>query len=104
MAQYKIDFGRIRWEESDVGVRFKAYQQAGKRVRLAEFAREYSEPDWCTKGHIGYVLEGQIEIDFNGKTFVFGPGDGLFIPAGSQHKHKARTLTDKAKIILVEDT
>ncbi len=44
-----------------------------------------------------------MEIDFNGKTVIFGPGNGLFIPAGEQHQHKARILTDVVKVILIED-
>jgi quercetin dioxygenase-like cupin family protein len=70
---------------------------------LAEFSREFVEADWCTKGHIGYVLEGQIEIDFDGEAIVFGPGDGLFIPAGEEHKHKGRALGDVVRVVLVED-
>jgi hypothetical protein len=44
-----------------------------------------------------------MEIDFNGKTVVFGPGNGVFIPAGEKHKHKGKVLTDVVKVILVED-
>ena len=101
--QYKIDFKSMEWESPADGVRFKAYQQGGRKLRLVEFAKEFVEPDWCTKGHIGYILEGQMEIDFDGKIVAFGPGDGLFIPAGEEHKHKARVLTDKVKVIAVED-
>ncbi len=103
MKQYKIDFGAMAWEEPTVGVRFKAYKQGGRKLRLVEFGKEFIEPDWCRKGHIGYILEGQMEIDFNGEVIVFGSGDGLFIPAGQEHKHKARILTDTVKVILVED-
>ena len=91
------------WETPAVGVKFKAHEQDGKKLRLAEFTKEFVESDWCTKGHIGYVLEGQVEIDFNGKIVVFGPGEGLFIPAGEKHKHKATVSTDTLKIILIED-
>ena len=103
MEQHKIDFESMEWEEPAEGVRFKAYEQDGRKLRLVEFAKEFVEPDWCEHGHIGYILEGQLEIDFNGKMIVFGPGDGIFIPAGQKHKHKARTLTDKVKVIAVED-
>ena len=103
MEQYKIDFESTEWETPAVGVKFKAYEQGGEKLRLVEFAKEFVEPDWCTKGHIGYILEGQMEIDFDGKVIVFGPGDGVFIPAGEKHKHKGRVLTDTVKIILVED-
>ena len=103
MPQYKIDFESMEWESPVDGVRFKAYDQDGKKLRIVEFTKEFVEPDWCTKGHIGYILEGQIEIDFDGKVIPFGPGDGIFIPAGKEHKHKGRVLTDKVKAILVED-
>lgn len=103
MEQYKIDFESMEWESPADGVRFKAYEQDAKKLRLVEFGKEFVEPDWCTKGHIGLLLEGQMEIDFNGEKEVFGPGDGIFIPAGEEHKHKGRVLTDKVKVILVED-
>ena len=103
MEQYRIDFESMEWESPARGVRFKAYEQGGRKLRLVEFAKEFVEPDWCTKGHIGYILEGQMEIDFNGEKKVFSPGDGVFIPAGEKHKHKGRVLTDKVKAILVED-
>jgi ethanolamine utilization protein EutQ (cupin superfamily) len=89
------------WDTPAVGIRFKAYEQDGRRLRLAEFSREFVEHDWCTKGHIGYVLEGQMEIDFDGQSLTFGPGDGLFIPPGDKHTAKVKTKT--AKVILVED-
>jgi quercetin dioxygenase-like cupin family protein len=103
MEGYKIGFQSMQWEAPAAGVRFKAYEQGGRRLRLAEFGKEFVEPDWCNKGHIGYVLEGQMEIEFDAKVVKFGPGDGVFIPAGEEHKHKARLLTDVAKVVLVEE-
>ena len=100
--QYKVDFESMEWEVPADGARFKAYEQGGRKLRLIEFAKEFVELDWRTNGHIGYILEGQMEIDFDGKVILFGPGDGLFIPAGQKHKHKGRVLTDKVKAILVE--
>ena len=103
MEKYKIDFKTMPWEAPALGVRFKAHEQDGRKLRLAEFTKDFIESDWCTKGHIGYVLEGRMEIDFDGKVILFGPGDGLFIPTGEKHKHKAKVSTDTLKIILVED-
>jgi quercetin dioxygenase-like cupin family protein len=103
MEQYKIDFESMEWETPADGVRFKAYEQDGRKLRLVEFAKEFIEPDWCTKGHIGYILQGEMEINFDGKVIMFSEGDGLFIPAGEKHKHKGRVLTDKIKVILVEE-
>lgn len=98
-----MDFESIPWENPATGVRFKVFEKDGKKLRLAEFAKDFVEADWCTRGHIGYIIEGQMEIDFNGKVIVFGPGDGLFISAGEEHKHKGKALTDIVRLILVED-
>jgi quercetin dioxygenase-like cupin family protein len=103
MGRYKVDFGSIPWERPATGVRSKTYEQDGRRLRLAEFAKDFVEPDWCAQGHIGYVLEGVMEVDFHGKAVTFRAGDGVFIPPGSAHGHKARVLTDSVRVVLVED-
>ncbi|MHC4707131.1 MAG: hypothetical protein ACYS8I_08610, partial [Planctomycetota bacterium] len=50
-----------------------AMTEGGRKLRLVEFSKEFVEPDWCSRGHIGYVLEGQMEVNFDGKVIVFGP-------------------------------
>ncbi len=103
MENYKIIFEDIPWESPIPGARFKAYESSGRRLRLVEFAKELTEPDWCQKGHIGYVLSGEMEINFDGKIVQFSPGDGIFIPAGEKHKHIASVLTATVQLILVEE-
>lgn len=61
------------------------------------------DPHWCEKGHIGYVLEGQIEIAFDDEVIVLSPGDGVFIPTGREHRHMGKVLTDLVRIVFVED-
>ena len=100
---YKAEFGPIEWQSPLPGVRFKAFVQGSRRMRLVEYTSDFVEPDWCTKGHIGYVIEGRFEIDFNGRIVQYGPGDGIFIPPGEEHKLKATILSDIAKVFLVED-
>jgi quercetin dioxygenase-like cupin family protein len=102
MESYKVDFRSTAWETPAVGVRFKVHKQGRKQLRLVEFTSEFIESDWCAKGHIGYILAGQLEVDFNGELVIFNSGDGLFIPAGEEHKHKARVITDVVRLILVE--
>jgi quercetin dioxygenase-like cupin family protein len=103
MNGYRVYFDAIAWETSAPGVRAKIHKSEGKQLRLVEFSREFVEADWCRKGHTGFVLEGRLQIDFSGSEVTFGPGDGVFIPAGEDHKHKAKVLTDTARLILVED-
>jgi len=103
MPIYDVDFTAIPWMSPAPGVRYKALQQDGKQLRMVEFSRDFVEPDWCQRGHIGYVVEGELEIDFNGQLITFHAGDGVFIPPGEAHKHKARALTEVATLVLVED-
>lgn len=103
MDRYKVDFDSISWESPATGVRFKRHSESGRQIRLVEFSREFVEPDWCTRGHIGYVLDGRCEIDFDGHVVEYGPGDGIFIPAGEEHKHMASVLTDVVLVVLIED-
>lgn len=103
MEQYKINFESIPWEIPADGVRFKAYKQNGKQVRLVEFTDRFVEADWCRKGHIVYILEGQLKVNFNGNEVVFNTGDGLFIPAGEKDKHMGRALTKVVRMLFVED-
>ena len=103
MEHHRVDFESMVWETPAAGVRCRSYERNGRRLRLAEFSREFAELDWCVKGHIGYVLEGRMEVDFDGRVAQFEAGDGLFIPAGQEHKHKGKVLTDVVRMILVED-
>jgi len=100
---HRVDFESKPWEAPVPGLRFKKYEHDGRRLRLAEFTKEFVEADWCVKGHIGYVLEGVIEVDFHEKQEVFVAGNGLFIPPGSAHGHKARAITNSVTLLLVDE-
>ena len=99
---YKVDFNIIPWESPSEGLRQKIHKIGGQQLRVVEYSKNLL-PHWCEKGHIGYVLEGQMEIKFENDVQRYSPGDGIFIPAGPEHKHMARVLTDKVIVILVED-
>jgi len=103
MDEYKVDFDSLEWQSPLPGARFKAYQRDGRKLRFVEFARDFVEPEWCTKGHIGYLLEGKMAIDYGGHVVPYSAGDGIFIPAGERSKHKVKVLTDVVRLIVIED-
>ena len=103
MNAQKVDFGALEWQTPLPGARYKAIEQDGRRLRLVEFTKGFVEPDWCTKGHIGYVLDGVIDVDFDGTIVRFSAGEGLMIPEGKENRHKATVATDVVRLILVED-
>lgn len=100
---HRIEFESLPWESPAPGVRCKKCQRQDRRLRLVEFTKEFIEADWCTRGHAGYVLEGAIAVDFHGEDVVFLAGDGLCIPPGVEHGHKARAITDAVTLVLVDE-
>jgi len=102
VIQNKIDFQSLSWQTPMTGARFKAAVLGDKRLRFVEYTKEMA-PHWCEKGHIGYVLEGRMEIQFDGGTATFNAGDGVFLPPGPEHRHMAKILSDVVRVVFVED-
>ena len=103
METYRILFDQIEWHSPQPGVRFKVRRDESKQVRLVEFTSEFVEAEWCEKGHAGFVLTGELEVDFGGQVVRFPEGAALLIPAGAPHAHKARAVTSVVRLFLVED-
>ncbi len=87
----KLDF--------QTGVNLKEYQGSKYKLRLVEFTEDFVEEDWCQKGHVGYVLEGRMSIDFDGEILTYEAGDGIYINSGSEEKHKA--IIAKGELVLM---
>ncbi len=103
MKDYIILFDALPWETPAPGVRTKSFDQGEKKLRLVEFTQEFTEQEWCTKAHIGLVLEGEMEVNFNGVIRRYKAGDGLLIPKGEQHRHRHHATIRTTKLFLVEE-
>ena len=102
MKDYKVDFGNINWKLPFEGVRHKYLDQDGLRLRLVEYSKEML-PHWCEKGHYGYIISGQMEIEFKNKKEMYNSGDGVFLPPGAEYKHKAKVISEKVLVFFVEN-
>jgi len=100
-VKYKIDFDKLSWMVPFKGIRHKILDQENIRMRLVEYDRSMP-PHWCEKPHYGIVLDGVFEIEFDHETIQYEKGDGLFLPAGRKHRHKARVITETVLIFFVE--
>ena len=89
MNTHKIIFDNIEWTNTGTGVRYKAFIHGNQRLRLVEFSEGFVEPDWCTDGHAGIVLDGSFACDYNGSMERYSKGDVIYIPSGESDKHKA---------------
>ena len=103
MESFKVQFDRIEWQDALPGARFKAYREGARQLRLLELTPEFIEPQWCERGHVGIVLEGELEIDFQGRVVNYPEGSGIFVPAGASGAHKARAVSSVVLLFLVEE-
>ncbi|MGB0880465.1 MAG: hypothetical protein ACPGTO_07855 [Polaribacter sp.] len=88
MKNKRIDFNSIEWERPSIGVEQKQFLNGNQRIRLLRFYDDFVEEDWCAMGHIGYVNDGEMTINFNGSFVQYKKGDGLWIENGENYKHK----------------
>jgi quercetin dioxygenase-like cupin family protein len=100
---FKVQFDSMEWQHALPGSRFKAFRDGTKQLRLIEFTSEFVEPEWCEKGHVGIILEGELEIDFMGQLVRYPEGSGIFILSGTSSAHKARAISSTVILFLVEE-
>lgn len=99
---YRIPFTEMPGDFPAPFVTAKAAIAGSHKLRLVEFQHGFEEPDWCRQGHTGYVIEGRLQVTFPGGTVVLEAGDGLHIPVGDAHRHKAAPLTARARLVLFD--
>jgi len=103
MNSIKIIFDQIEWDYKSAGMRVKRVMQYGKQLRLVEIGPDSGEANWCEEGHVGYILEGELETNINGSIERLSAGDGLIIPNGKEYRYKSKAVSDIVRLVLVED-
>jgi hypothetical protein len=101
-SEHRVVFETLPWTALAPGARQKACLHLGTVLRLLELSPGFVEPDWCRNGHVGYVLSGKFDIDFDGALVQYRAGDGIMIPRGDGHRHKAVVGAVAVQLVLVE--
>jgi len=73
----------------------------GHSVGLLEFEPDFEDPNWCTRGHIIYVLDGTLELGLDGGAAEqVQAGDGCVLARGTPHR--ARNPGDRpVRLVIV---
>ncbi len=98
----QVDFEALPWQIGAPGIRFKAAERGGQRIRLVEMEPGI-EHDWCTTGHVGYVLEGELEIEMGEGVLRLTRGEAFLIAAGEAERHRPMVRDTRARLLLVEE-
>jgi epoxyqueuosine reductase len=96
-------FEDVPWETTAPGRRQKVIRQGSRQARWLELSPGFGETEWCTRGHVGHVIEGNVEITFSDRIAVFGTGDAIALSGGPRDRHRARAVDRPALLFVVED-
>ncbi|MBI3134368.1 MAG: DHCW motif cupin fold protein [Bacteroidetes bacterium] len=64
---------------------------ANVTVRRVEYTAEYVEDHWCDKGHVIFVLEGQLIIEHKGGTIHSLHAGMVYMVGDDSRAHKAKS-------------
>ena len=70
-SQHPGDPGESRWQTFEAG---------DIRTRIVEYSPGYVADHWCERGHVVFVLEGELVTELrDGRSFTLGPGQGYVV-------------------------
>jgi quercetin dioxygenase-like cupin family protein len=71
-------------------------------VVLLEFAPGFSDPSWCVRSHVIYVVRGTLELELEGGVERVDAGQAVSLPAGTAHRAR-NPGQDVAELFVVSD-
>lgn len=98
-----IDFRKMNWISTVEEFRQKNFSRGRLRIRIVELDEGFYEEEWCTKSHLGFVLEGRLGIEFSESVLCIEEGNGFWIEGNESEKHKAFAEDCKKVRVLLLD-
>ena len=90
---YPGETGEAVWRTMEVG---------DIRIRVVEYSPGYLADHWCDRGHILFVLEGELTSDLkDGRSVVLTPGMSYQVSDFGDAPHRSRTEIG-AKLFIVD--
>ena len=104
-----IPFGTTDWasvepttHKGDAGVATWRTRQFGDiRVRLVDYSPGYAADHWCSKGHIIFCVDGEMDTELaDGRSFRLSTGMSYQVADGAE-PHRSRTAKG-ARLFIVD--
>ncbi len=70
-------------------------------LRQVEYSKNYFADHWCDKGHIVYVLDGELLIEHKDNSIIVMRKDMTYLVGDNSSSHKAKSLIG-AKILIID--
>lgn len=82
--------------------RWRTVTAGDLRIRQIEYSAGYLADHWCERGHVLYVLEGELTTELqDGRTFKMTSGVSYHVSDGADAAHRSSTVTG-AKLFIVD--
>jgi uncharacterized cupin superfamily protein len=82
--------------------RTRAFSVGDLRLRTVEYSPGYSADHWCERGHVLYVLEGELHTELaDGRSFTLSPGMSYQVSDHGDAAHRSSTQTG-AKLLIID--
>jgi hypothetical protein len=93
VTEHKGETGKAAWRTFSVG---------DLRVRMVEYSAGYQADHWCDRGHVLYVLEGELDTELrDGRKFKLMAGMSYQVSDFGDAAHRSSTRTG-AKLFIVD--
>lgn len=101
-APTTVPFATHPLEDEAPGIASRAVELNGVRWALVEYDPNVLREEWCTEGHAGYVLAGDVTYEFEGRDepLHVTVGEGFSLPGGDAHRGRAGA--DGARLFLID--
>jgi quercetin dioxygenase-like cupin family protein len=90
-------------EPEAAGIASRAVVVNGVRWAVVEYEPGVLREEWCTEGHSGYVLAGEVAYEFEQRDrapLTVRAGEGFTLPEGSGHRGRAGA--EGARLFLID--
>jgi len=73
---------------------WRTFEIGDLRVRMVEYSAGYLADHWCDRGHVLFVLQGELETELkDGRTFLLKPGQSYQVSDHGDAAHRSSTRT-----------
>ena len=92
-AEHPGETGAAFWRTLNIG---------NLRVRMVEYTPGYLADHWCDRGHVLYVLEGELDTELkDGRRFTLTAGMSYQVSDFGDAAHRSSTRTG-ARLFIVD--
>jgi len=81
---------------------WRTVEKGNVRARIVEYSPGYVADQWCSRGHVVFVLKGELVTELkDGKRFVLKEGNSYQVAEDEDNPHLSRTEVG-ARLFIVD--